>query len=184
VPHADLALAERCRANEPGAFEDLYRAHAPRLFGLAYRLVGPGDAEDLLKETFLTAYRQLDSYRGESSLGTWLFRIATHACLGHLKRRPDRTGERRSDETLVADTGGGAVLDVVDRIDLERALTELPVGWRAAFVLHDVEGFGYQEMASLLGITPATARSHLHRARLYLRQRLARREVDAESGRA
>jgi len=125
--------------------------------------------------------RLVDSYRGKSSLGTWLFRIATSAGLGHLRRRPDRTVEVRSDEMLA--DAGGAVLDVVDRVDLERALTELPIDCRAAFVLHDVEGFGYQEVASLLGFTPAASRSHLHRARLQLRQRLARREVDAGRGR-
>ena len=68
----DLALAERCRAGVPGAFDELYRTHAPRLFGLACRLVGRVEAEDLLQEMFLTAHRKLALYKGESALGTWL----------------------------------------------------------------------------------------------------------------
>ena len=69
LPHADLAVAERCRARMPGAFEEVYRTHAPRLFGLICRLVGRMEAEDLLQETFLSAHRKLGSYKGEAALG-------------------------------------------------------------------------------------------------------------------
>src|SRR5262245_45962792 len=90
VAHADLALAERCRANVPGAFEEVYRTHAPRLFGLICRLVGRSEAEDLLQETFLSAHRKLALYRGESALGTWLYRLATNLCIDHLRSRSGR----------------------------------------------------------------------------------------------
>ena len=73
MAHPDLSIVERCRANEPGAFEELYRTHAPRLFGVACRLVGRAEAEDLLQEIFLTAHRKLGLFKGESSIGTWLF---------------------------------------------------------------------------------------------------------------
>ena len=88
--HQDLALAERCRSGVPGAFEELYRAHAPRLFGLACRMVGRTEAEDLLQDIFLTAHRKLGLYKGESSLGTWLFRLATNQCLDYLRSRGAR----------------------------------------------------------------------------------------------
>src|SRR5262249_29979856 len=78
----DLALADRCRRGDLGAFEELYRAHAGRLFSVACRMVGnPADAEDLLQEIFLSAHRKLESFRGESALGTWLYRLATNHCL-------------------------------------------------------------------------------------------------------
>ena len=173
--HADLALVEQCRANHPGAFETVYRAHAPRLFGLACRLVGRGDAEDLLQEVFLTAHRKMTSYRGESSLGTWLFRIATNQCLDHLRSKRARfaslTDELDADPPA-PDAGVGAVIGVVDRLDLERALETLPVGCRTVFVLHDVEGCEHREIAQMLGIADGTSKSQLHKARMRLRAAL------------
>ena len=128
---ADLALAEQCRANAPGAFEEVYRAHAPRLFGLACRMVGRPDAEDLLQEIFLTAYRKLGQYRGDSALGTWLFRVGTNVCVDHLRSRHARFAHMADpidDEPIEAGVQAGAVLGVVDRLDLERALVTLPPG--------------------------------------------------------
>ena len=175
-PHADLALAEQCRSNTPGAFEELYRAHAPRLFGLVCRLVGRTEGEDLLQEVFLTAHRKLGLYRGDSSLGTWLFRLATNQCLDHLRSKRARFAamtDELDDEPVAPGPSVGAVLGVVDRIDLERAMTSLPVGCRTVFVLHDVEGCEHQEIAEMLGIADGTSKSQLHKARMRLRAMLA-----------
>jgi len=174
--HADLALVERCRANAPGAFEHLYRSHAPRLFGLACRLVGRTEAEDLLQEIFLTAHRKLGLYKGESSLGTWLFRLATNQCLDHLRSKRARfmlLTETIEDEPGASGSSAGAILGVVDRLDLERALAALPAGCRAVFVLHDVEGCEHKEIAALLDISDGTSKSQLHKARMRLRGLLA-----------
>jgi RNA polymerase sigma-70 factor, ECF subfamily len=173
--HVDLALAERCRTGAPGAFEELYRLHAPRLFGLACRMVGREDAEDLLQEIFLTAHRKLALYKGDAALGTWLFRLATNLCLDHLRSKRTRLA-------LVTDTmevepvypgAAGAILGVLDRMDLERALALLPPGCRAVFVLHDVEGLEHREIAQLLEISDGTSKSQLHKARMRLRGALA-----------
>jgi RNA polymerase sigma-70 factor (ECF subfamily) len=175
--HPDLALAERCRANAPAAFEELYRAHAPRLFGLACRLVGRADADDLLQDIFLAAYRRLGSYRGEAALGTWLFRLGTNCCLDHLRSRAGRSAaltDELDDEPDAAGPRAGPILGVVDRLDLERALADLPAGARTVFVLHDVEGFEHREIAELLGVAEGTSKSQLHRARLRLRRVLGR----------
>jgi RNA polymerase sigma-70 factor (ECF subfamily) len=174
--HVDLALAERCKAGAPGAFEELYRTHAPRLFGLVCRFVGRADAEDLLQDVFLTAHRKLASYKGESALGTWLFRLATNVCLDHLRSRGARFTQVTDplDEEPGAPPGAsGAVLGVVDRVDLERALASLPPGCRTVFVLHDVEGCEHREIGSLLGISDGTSKSQLHKARMRLRRALA-----------
>jgi RNA polymerase sigma-70 factor (ECF subfamily) len=171
--HPDLALAERCRAGVPGAFEELYRAQAPRLFGLATRLVGRGEAEDLLQEIFLVAHRKLGLYKGESSLGTWLFRLATNVCLDHLRSRSARLAQLADPIDDEAGTGAVAPLGVIDRMDLERALATLPGGARAVFVLHDVEGFEHREIGELLGISDGTSKSQLHKARMRLRAALA-----------
>ncbi len=183
VEHADVALAERCRRGLPGAFEELYRIHAPRLFGLAVRMVGRSNAEDLLQDIFLTAHRKLGQYRGESSLGTWLFRLATNVCVDHLRSRSTRYSQMTEpigDEPLAPSAAAGAVLGVVDRLDLDRAVATLPAGCRAVFVLHDVEGFEHREIASLLGISDGTSKSQLHRARMRLRGEL-RTETKTES---
>jgi RNA polymerase sigma-70 factor, ECF subfamily len=175
--HQDLALAERCRAGAPGAFEELYRIHAPRLFGLACRMVGRGQAEDLLQDIFLTAHRKLGQYKGESSLGTWLFRLATNLCLDHLRSRGARfaglTGPLPDEPEAAGGIRAGAILGVVDRLDLERALASLPAGCRAVFVLHDVEGYEHREIAEMIGIADGTSKSQLHKARIRLRQALA-----------
>jgi RNA polymerase sigma-70 factor (ECF subfamily) len=176
VRHVDLALAERCRAHMPGAFDELYRTHAPRLFGLACRMVGRGDAEDLLQEIFLTAHRKMGLYKGEAALGTWLFRLATNLCLDYLRSRGARFAqvtETLDEEPSATSTGSGPVLGVVDRMDLDRAVAGLPPGCRAVFVLHDVEGFEHGEIGELLGISDGTSKSQLHKARLKLRAVLA-----------
>jgi len=174
--HRDLALAAQCQAGVPGAFEEVYRTHAPRLFGLACRLVGRNEAEDLLQEIFLTAYRKLGLYKGDAALGTWLFRLATNTCLDYLRSRGARFGQLTDtleDDVNVPGTNAGAVLGVVDRMDLERALATLPGGCRAVFVLHDVEGFEHREIGGLLGISDGTSKSQLHKARMRLRRVLA-----------
>ncbi len=142
-------------------------------------MVGRSHGEDLLQDIFLTAHRKLDQYRGESSLGTWLFRLATNVCLDHLRSRANRNAQMTSefDETISVEefaTGSaGPVAGVMDRLDLERALAGLPPGCRAVFVLHDVEGFEHKEIGALLGIADGTSKSQLHKARLRLRRALA-----------
>ena len=176
--HPDLALAERCRAGIPGAFEELYRAHAPRLFGLACRLVGREDAEDLLQDIFLTAHRKLGLFKGQSALGTWLFRLATNQCLDHLRSKRTRFAlmtDAIDDEPDARGPAAGAILGVVDRLDLERALVELPPGCRTVFVLHDVEGLEHREIGDLLDISEGTSKSQVHKARMRLRGLLAPR---------
>jgi RNA polymerase sigma-70 factor (ECF subfamily) len=174
--HADLELAARCLAGVPGAFEELYRRYAPRLFGVACRLVGRTEAEDLLQEIMLTAHRKLGLYKGESSLGTWLFRLGTNVCLDQLRSRSARFAQMTDaieDEPNAPPAGAGPVLGVIDRLDLERALAALPPGCRTVFVLHDVEGFEHREVAEMLGIADGTSKSQLHKARMRLRQMLA-----------
>ena len=184
--HGDLGLAERCRTGAAGAFEELYRAHAPRLFGLACRMVGRDEAEDLLQDIFLTAYRKLGLYKGESALGTWLFRLATNQCLDHLRSKRTRLAmltDTIDSEPDAPGAAAGAILGVLDRMDLERALTQLPAGCRAVFVLHDVEGLEHREIAQLMDISDGTSKSQLHKARMRLRGILAGGVPKADHGR-
>src|SRR4029078_11032220 len=103
-------LVERCRNGELGAFEELYRTHSGRLYSLAVRMLGnPADAEGLLQEVFLSAHRQLDRYRGEAALGTWLYRLAMNQILDHVRSRAARSGQLTDgldDASLLADASG------------------------------------------------------------------------------
>lgn len=169
-----MALVERCRRGELGAFEEIYRAHSGKLFSLVLRMVGnPADAEDLLQEIFLAAHRKLDGFRGESALGTWLYRLAMNQCLDHLRSRSARTGQLTDpleDDAAMPDAGGrGIAAQTVAKMDLERALAQLPDGCRAAFLLYDVEGLDHREVADALGIAEGTSKSQVHKARSKLR---------------
>ena len=173
----EMALVERCRRGDLAAFEELYRTHAGKLFSVACRMVGnPADAEDLLQEIFLSAHRKLDGFRGESALGTWLYRLATNHCLDYLRSRAARTNQL-TDE-LDDDPGhyepgrGGLAEQTVTKMDLERAVAQLPEGCRAAFVLHDVQGLEHKEVAQALGIAEGTSKSQVYKARLRLRSLL------------
>jgi RNA polymerase sigma-70 factor, ECF subfamily len=171
---ADLALVARCRAGDLAAFEELYAAHAGKLFSVACRMLGnPSDAEDILQEIFLAAHRKLEGFRGDSALGTWLYRLAMNQCLDYLRSRAARTSQLTGvldDEPALYEPGrGGLAEQTVAKMDLERALAQLPPGCRAAFVLHDVQGLEHREVADALGIAEGTSKSQVHKARLRLR---------------
>lgn len=177
---ADMALVARCRAGDLGAFEALYAAHAGKLFSVACRMLGnSSDAEDLLQEIFLSAHRKLDGFRGESALGTWLYRLATNHCLDYLRSRAARTNDLTDaidDEPGLYEPGrAGLAEQTVTKMDLERAVAQLPEGCRAAFVLHDVQGLEHREVAEALGIAEGTSKSQVHKARLRLRALLGAR---------
>ena len=172
VKNADLELAGRIRSGDGTAFETLYQQHAPRLYNLAYRMAGTAtDADDLLQDIFLLAYRKVGSFRGESSLGTWLYRLAMNHCLDVLRSRQSRQEQQTDslDEEGAAPPAAAPALGAVSRIDLERAIGRLPRACRAAFLLHDVEGFGHQEVGTILGISEGTSKSQVHKARLRIR---------------
>ena len=181
MTHADLELVERVRSGDGSAFEALYRQHATRLYNLANRMVGSrADADDLLQDIFLIAYRKLGSFRGESTLGTWLYRLAMNHCLDVLRNRRTRMGMQTDslDEPDAMPVASPLpVVTAVSRIDLERAIAALPPACRAAFLLHDVEGFGHQEVGAMLGVTEGTSKSQVHKARMRIRAYLAQETV-------
>ena len=170
---ADRALVERCLGHQPGAFDELYRRFAPRVFTLACRMTGSrSSGEDMLQEIFLLVYRKLGSFKGEAALATWVYRLATNCCLDYLRSRQHKfeLASDELDEGLPPRAAGGRL--TADRLDLERAIAQLPPGYRAAFVLHDVEGFDHAEVGRLLGIAEGTSKSQVHKARMKMRELL------------
>jgi len=178
VRAADVELARRCQKGEGQAFEELYRRHAGRLYNLVYRMVGSApEADDLLQEVFLHAHRKLNSFRGDSSLGTWLYRLGMNHCLDYLRSRQAKMGRATDSldaEGMVEPTARCPVVPVaISRMDLERAIARLPEGCRAAFLLHDVEGFDHREVGRILGVSEGTSKSQVHKARMKLRAMLS-----------
>jgi RNA polymerase sigma-70 factor (ECF subfamily) len=174
----DDGLVDRARRGDVDAFEQLYRLHAARVYALCLRLAAdPVVARDLTQDTFVRAWEALPRFRADASLTTWLHRIAVNAMLE--RRRGER---RRSARVSLADDEedgdalvGGVVLapDVATAIDLERAIGALPPGVRRAFVLHDVEGYTHEEIATMTGLAAGTLRAQLHRARQLLKKALS-----------
>jgi RNA polymerase sigma-70 factor (ECF subfamily) len=172
-----MDLVARARAGDVDAFETIYRQNASRIYTLACRMAGsPEDGEDLLQEIFLQAHRKLESFKGDASVGTWLYRLAVNHCLDYVRSRQAKMNKLT--ETLDAESSFEPVArreTPVARLDLERAIERLPEGCREAFVLHDVEGFDHKEVAAQLGIAEGTSKSQVFKARLKLRGYLRRK---------
>ncbi|HEX2140085.1 MAG TPA: RNA polymerase sigma factor [Woeseiaceae bacterium] len=163
-------------------FRALYRRHTPPLYRMAYRLAGPGLADDVLQETWCRAARNLGSFEWRSALRTWLTGILIRCCRqtwrdnGQVVTLP--VGMEMHEPEVEAPSG--------TELDLERALESLPPGYREVLVLHDVEGLTHEEIARALNVVPGTSKSQLARARRALRQRLESGTVspiDKESAR-
>ena len=170
------SLVARCRSGDVDAFELLYQQHAARIYSLATRMAGsPDEGEDLLQEIFLQAYRKLGSFKGEASVGTWLYRLALNHCLDFVRSRRAKMGKVTDTLDAEGSIEPAAARDTpVARIDLQRAIERLPEGCRAAFVLHDVEGFDHKEVATMLGVAEGTSKSQVFKARMKLRAFLRR----------
>jgi RNA polymerase sigma-70 factor (ECF subfamily) len=173
---------EAARSGDHRAFRAIVDHYDDRLRALAYRLLEDRDAmDDALQEAYLKAFRSMRSFRGESSLGTWLHRITYNACMDLLRRRKDTVplfGSGTDDEPAPAErarpgSSGQDPLDAaVARTDLAAALATLPPEGRAAVQLVDAEGWTYEEAAKVLGVSPGTLASRVSRARTALRKAL------------
>jgi RNA polymerase sigma-70 factor (ECF subfamily) len=178
-------LAERLRAGDKAACAQCVELHADGLYRLALRLLhSETEAEDVLQETLLSAFRAIQSFDGRSSLKTWLYRIAYNAALMRLRRHEPFTVS--VDEPGPADEGKLVPQELFDwcclperdfesaeaRAELEQAIRELPEKLRAVFILRELEGLSTAETAQTLGIAGPVVKTRLHRARLWLRERL------------
>jgi RNA polymerase sigma-70 factor (ECF subfamily) len=171
--NADVALAA---SGDRRAFERLYRIHVNRVYSLCARMTGNrARAEELTQDVFVRAWEKLSLFRGESAFSTWLHRLAVNVVLNARKAEGrDRSRLEEGDDPDALGGKASAVPRHGDRIDLEAAIATLPPGARQVFVLHDVEGYKHEEIAQLLGVTAGGSKAQLHRARLLLREALAR----------
>jgi RNA polymerase sigma factor (sigma-70 family) len=168
----DSSLVRRSIAGDASAFEQLYRSHVGRVHGAILRLVGMdrARAEELTQEAFIRAWQKLSSFRFDSAFSTWLYRLGVNTALMALRGRHEE--DNVDDATLEYVAGGEVPFCAGERGDLERAVSALPPRARAVLVLHDVEGWKHEEIATELGMAVGSSKAQLHRARGLLRRAL------------
>ena len=178
---ADAEVLARAQAGDHQAFAQLYSLHKRRIYSLCLRMVGNiAEAEDLTQEAFLQLHRKIATFRGDSAFSTWLHRLAINVVLMQLRKKGlslislDEAMEPTPEEGPSRSFGAPdlTLSGAIDRLALERAVAELPAGYRLIFILHDVEGFEHNEIASMLDCSIGNSKSQLHKARLKLRDAL------------
>ena len=151
--------------------EALYHQYKRRVFALVYRIVGQADAEEVAQDVFVRVFRGLAAFRGESQLGTWIYRLSVNAALSHVAKR-GRRAEVGDDVLDQVAAPAQVQSDPKLAARVEAALAELPPGYRAILVLHDVEGLSHEECAAILDCRVGTSKSQLHKARAKMRDLL------------
>lgn len=183
MERSEAALIAASKAGDADAFGRLVRRYEERIHRLARGVCAgaPAEADDVYQETFLTAYKKLGRFRGESGLGTWLYRIASNLCFMKLRsnrRRPfvaaldapSEDGPRLPAEPLPGPEQAASRKELSDAV--AKALSELPVDYRLVLTLRDVEGLSNEEAARVLSLSVPAVKSRLHRGRLFMRERL------------
>jgi RNA polymerase sigma-70 factor, ECF subfamily len=180
-----MSEAEAIRLAQQGdaaAFERLYRMHNRRVYSLCLRMLNnTAEAEDLTQEAFLQLFRKIGTFRGESAFSTWLHRLSVNVVLMKLRKKSgtessldemtepdeDGNGPRRDFGTVDLRLSGS-----IDRVNLQRAVEQLPPGYKSVFVLHDVQGYEHNEIAEIMECSIGNSKSQLHKARMRLRELL------------
>ncbi len=156
------------------AFQELYERHNRRVYSLCLRMMSnTAEAEDLTQEVFIQLFRKIGSFRGESAFTTWLHRLTVNQVLMHFRKRGVRLEQTTDDGDvpiqIVKGTENPNRMPVVDRIALDKAIAQLPPGYRTVFTLHDIEGHEHEEISRMMKISVGTSKSQLHKARMKLR---------------
>jgi RNA polymerase sigma-70 factor (ECF subfamily) len=193
LSNSDTSLIERCQHNDIAAFDEIVARYKNKIYNYVYRMIGNcEDADDLTQEAFVKMYLALDTFRNQSSLSTWLYRIAGNLCIdSHRKRVRRETGFGGTVTSLDEPIGGdgfeeGFGRDVGDvtfepskvlaqsemDAQIQLALSKLPNKMRSVVVLHDIEGLQYEEIAVVVGCPLGTVKSRLFNARTALREHL------------
>jgi RNA polymerase sigma-70 factor (ECF subfamily) len=180
VPEAESI--RRAQQGDAAAFERLYQLHSRRVYSLCLRMVGnTAEAEDLTQEAFLQLFRKIATFRGESAFSTWLHRLAVNVVLMKLRKKSGK--ETSLEQVTEPDEESGTprrdfgapdlvLSGSIDRVNLQRAVEQLPPGYKSVFVLHDVQGYEHNEIAEMMGCSIGNSKSQLHKARMRLRDLL------------
>lgn len=180
LPEAEAI--RRAQRGDGAGFERLYRLHNRRVFALCLRMAANVTAaEDLVQDAFLQLFRKIHTFRGESAFSTWLHRLVVNVVLMRLRKK-SLPAVSLDELTEPDEETGGPGKDIgapdvrlsgsIDRLNLERAVAALPLGYRTVFELHDVQGYEHNEIAEILGRSVGNSKSQLHKARMRLRELL------------
>jgi RNA polymerase sigma-70 factor (ECF subfamily) len=178
---SEADLIERAKLGDAAAFQALYDKHKRRVYSLCLRMTAnTAEAEDLAQEAFLQLFRKITTFRGESAFSTWLHRLSVNVVLMHLRKKSlpvvslEETTQGTEEDSPKRDFGAEdiALAGSIDRMQLQRAVDNLPPGYRTIFVLHDIEGYEHNEIAKIAGCSIGNSKSQLHKARMKLRDLL------------
>lgn len=180
----NVQLAAR---GDMAAFEEIYRTYNRRVYTHCLRMTrNIAEAEDLTQEVFIQVFRKLKTFRGESLFTTWLHRLTVNAVLMHFRKAAVRL-ERRTEEyeDAVSDFVSGSTNvsggSIIEHIALNEALRQLAPGYRAVFILHDMEGYEHQQISEIMKCAVGTSKSQLHKARMKLRRLLGHRKANQQT---
>lgn len=176
-PDAQLAAA-----GDIEAFEQIYRRYNRYVYSVCLQMLrNVSQAEDLAQDVFIQLFRKIHTFRGDSSFATWLHRLTVNHVLMHFRKRSVKSEQTTEDGIVPVQIARGTEnpnrMALIDRISLDEALTRLAPGYRAVFILHDVEGYEHEQIGQLLGCAVGTSKSQLHKARLKLRRLLSNRKT-------
>jgi RNA polymerase sigma-70 factor (ECF subfamily) len=192
-------LVERLKKRDEAAFNELVRLYQVKVFRLVFRMLGDrAEAEDLSQEVFVTVFKSIEGFRGDSKLSTWLYRVASNHCKNRIKylSRRAKGSKKEFDEVADRDAVESATMSTsaqVPRPDevvqgyqtqsaVQQALSELDEGQRELVILRDVENLSYEEIQQITGLPEGTVKSRLHRARLALQARVLELQGERKSG--
>jgi len=185
---SDAELVKKAQQGDADAFATLFYTHRPRVYSLCLRMTNnTAEAEDLTQDAFLQVFRKLSTFRGDSALSTWLYRVAVNTVLMHFRKKGLRQvslDESSNQDTRLLKREYGSVDErlsgSVDRIALARAMQELPAGYRTIFLLHEIKGYEHQEIARILRCSVGNSKSQLHKAKLKMRELLGYQKSEVE----
>jgi RNA polymerase sigma-70 factor, ECF subfamily len=169
----------RCNRGDAKAFDLIYQSYSKLVHRICLRMLrDPVEAEDATQDVFVCLFYKIKTFRGESAFSSWLYRVTTNSVLMRFRKNKQRWVPLEETE----ECNGGSyceislpdlnLIGVLDRIDLESAIDTLPNGYKAAFVLHDIQGYRHKEIAEMFGHSIETSKSQLHKAHLRLRKLL------------
>jgi RNA polymerase sigma-70 factor (ECF subfamily) len=178
-------LIRKLRERDEKAFREIVETYGDRVYNVTYRMLGNREeAEDVSQEVFITIFKSIDSFRGDSKFSTWLYRIAVNHCknrIKYLSRRHDRDQSEYDEEVMGDEAAGAATPNPAPRPDkqlegveleqiMQRCIAQLEEEHRVVIVLRDVEDLSYEEICAITNLPTGTVKSRLHRARLVLKK--------------
>lgn len=179
TPELDALIRQAISGDQP-AFNTIWEQYYRRVYSLCLRMLqNTSSADDLTQEVFIQVFRKLKTYKGESAFSTWLHRLTVNQVLMHWRKRTVKfektTDEGVLPEQIVLGSERATHMNVIDRLAIDEAISQLPDGYRRVFILHDIEGYEHEEVARILRCSIGTSKSQLHKARLKMRRLLKKK---------